>query len=292
LGVCGAGWRPHCWTSPARLLHLREIILFEWVLAFCWPPHLDDDSSARAPHLPTLSQTSDWLFAVRAAVDEPDSGWHCSWLRLLGAAFDTSPECKRTPADASLAVVAVVLTAATSWHSWGGASPVCRSLPPSRSASSPPDATAATAVLKDLRPPQRVGFILQGESLLNDATALLIYRAAVAAAVGSFSLASDGPLILLSAAGSVVAGYVLARIYLTAVVRVHDTPSNIVLQFISTFGVWLLADRLTLSPIITVVIYAMTLAQASPRRLSPRPRIAPIRSGKPQSSSSTCLRSC
>jgi monovalent cation/hydrogen antiporter len=46
-----------------------------------------------------------------------------------------------------------------------------------------------------------------------------------------------------------------------------------VLQFISTFGVWLLSERLTLSPIITVVVYAMTLAQAASGRLDPRLRI-------------------
>jgi hypothetical protein len=46
--------------------------------------------------------------------------------------------------------------------------------------------------------------------------------------------------------------------------RVHDAASNTILQFVSTFSVWLLADRPTLSPIITVV-YAMTLAIAARR---------------------------
>jgi NhaP-type Na+/H+ or K+/H+ antiporter len=138
----------------------------------------------------------------------------------------------------------------------------------------PPDAAAAAAVLKELRLPQRIGAILQGESLLNDATALLIYRAAVAMAVGSFSLASDGPLILLSAAGSLIAGYVLARLYLVMTSRIRDAASSTVLQFVGTFAVWLLAERLTLSPIITVVIYAMALAQAVPRRSSARLRIS------------------
>jgi NhaP-type Na+/H+ or K+/H+ antiporter len=41
---------------------------------------------------------------------------------------------------------------------------------------------------------------------------------------------------------------------------VRDPASSTVVQFISTFGVWLLSERLTLSPIITVVVYAMTLA--------------------------------
>src|SRR5262245_53219880 len=54
----------------------------------------------------------------------------------------------------------------------------------------PPDAVAATAVLRQLRPPHRILTILEGESLLNDATALLIYRLAVGAvAAGGFSVA-------------------------------------------------------------------------------------------------------
>src|SRR6476619_6143967 len=179
---------------------------------------------------------------------------------LLDAAFDTSPQELRRNAlpVVSLAVFAVVVTtAAVAFVGW-------------RFAGLP----IAAAVLKELRLPQRIGAVLQGESLLNDATALLIYRAAVAMAVGSFSLASDGPLILLSAAGSLVAGYILARLYLVLTSRLHDAASSTVLQFVSTFAVWLVAERLTLSPIITVVIYAMTLAQAVPRRSSARLRVS------------------
>src|SRR6202022_2936756 len=67
-------------------------------------------------------------------------------------------------------------------------------------------AVAANEVMRHLRIPQRIGLVLRGESLLNDATALLIYRAAVAAAVGSFSLVGDAPILLLAAVGSLVAG--------------------------------------------------------------------------------------
>ena len=74
--------------------------------------------------------------------------------------------------------------------------------------------------------PQRIGFVLQGESLLNDATALLIYRAAVAAAIGSFSFVGDAPVLLVAAMGSVIAGYVLARLYMVATAYVSDPASS------------------------------------------------------------------
>jgi CPA1 family monovalent cation:H+ antiporter len=104
-------------------------------------------------------------------------------------------------------------------------------------------------------------------------TALLIYRTAVAAAVGSFSLIGEASILLVAALGSLVAGYVLARVYMIATAYVHDPISSTVLQFVSTFAVWLLSERLTLSPIITVVVYAITLGQATPGRLGPRLRI-------------------
>ena len=176
---------------------------------------------------------------------------------------------------ASLAVIVVVLTTAVvAFLGWRYAGLPIGAAIALGAIVAPPDAAAAGAVLRELRLPPRIAFVLQGESLLNDATALLIYRAAVTATVSSFSLLSDGPLILLSAAGSLVAGYLLARLSLIATARVSDIPSNIVLQFAGTFGAWLLADQLHLSPIITVVIYAMTLAQAAPRRSGARQRIS------------------
>jgi NhaP-type Na+/H+ or K+/H+ antiporter len=44
--------------------------------------------------------------------------------------------------------------------------------------------------------------------------------------------------------------------------RIEDVPSSVMVQFISTYGVWVVAERAGLSPILTMVIYAMTLAGA------------------------------
>jgi monovalent cation/hydrogen antiporter len=96
----------------------------------------------------------------------------------------------------------------------------------------------------------------------------------VAAAVGSFSLIGNIPFLVLAALGSVAGGYLLARLYQLATARISDAPSNTILQFVGTFGVWLLADRLMLSPIITVVAYAMTLARIAPGRLAARVRVS------------------
>ncbi|RVD47873.1 cation:proton antiporter, partial [Mesorhizobium sp. M7A.F.Ca.ET.027.03.2.1] len=122
--------------------------------------------------------------------------------------------------------------------------------------------------------PHRITAILQGESLLNDATALLIYRMAISAAAGSILLSSAVPMILLSTLGSLAAGYLLGRVSLMTLGRIEDPASGTVVQFAGTFGVWILADRIGLSAIITIVVYAMTIARTAPRRMPARNRIS------------------
>src|SRR3954466_11404239 len=138
----------------------------------------------------------------------------------------------------------------------------------------PPDAVAATAVLRPLRPPHRLLTILEGESLLNDATSLLIYRLAIGAvAAQGFSFSAVGPAFLLGFAGSVVVGPVLGWLVLELTARVEHVPTSIILQFVSTLGVWLLAEQVGLSGVLTMVCYAITVAQSAPARMPARIRI-------------------
>ena len=138
----------------------------------------------------------------------------------------------------------------------------------------PPDAVAATAVLRQLRPPHRLLTILEGESLLNDASALLIYRLAVgAAAAHSFSIAAVAPTFLLVVAGSLVAGMALGWLTLRLTERVRHVPTAIILQFMSTFGVWMIAEHAGLSGVLTTVCCAITIARTAPERIPARSRI-------------------
>ena len=68
-------------------------------------------------------------------------------------------------------------------------------------------------------------------------------------------------------------GFALAHISLRIIERFCDVPSAIVLQFATTFGVWILAEQLQLSPIVTIVAYAITAARISPERTPARVRI-------------------
>jgi len=140
----------------------------------------------------------------------------------------------------------------------------------------PPDASAATAVLRRLHPPHRILVVLEGEGLLNDATALLIFRAALVMLAGAPSVWTTAGLSILSCVGSVVVGHGLARAYVRLTRKVDDLAIGITLQFLGTFGLWLLAEKIGLSAILTMVAYAMTLAQLSSQQLGARARIVSL----------------
>ena len=138
----------------------------------------------------------------------------------------------------------------------------------------PPDAAAATAILRQVNLPYRILKILEGESLLNDASALLIYRVAVgAAAVEHLKWSEFAPSVMLALAGSLLAGYLFAKISLKVTRRVDEAPSAIILQFAGTFTVWIVAERIGLSGILTIVAYAITIARTAPARTPARLRV-------------------
>jgi CPA1 family monovalent cation:H+ antiporter len=138
----------------------------------------------------------------------------------------------------------------------------------------PPDAAAATAVLKQLRPPNQLLVVLEGESLFNDASALLIYRFAVAASVTGFiSIQAFTGTLLAVSVGSVVLALVLSRFVVRFLGRIEDVGTAVIVQFCSTFAVWLLAERLHLSGILTMVVFAMSVSRWSAGTTPARVRI-------------------
>ena len=136
----------------------------------------------------------------------------------------------------------------------------------------PTDASAATAVLRVLRPSHRVLVILEGESLFNDASALLIYRAAVGVAA-SGTLTGQIPALLFAGIASVFVGIALAYLFIPIGLRIGELGPAILMQFLSVFLVWILADALHLSNIITIACFAITLARHAPTKITAQRRI-------------------
>ena len=138
----------------------------------------------------------------------------------------------------------------------------------------PPDAAAATAVLRPLRVPHRILTVLEGESLLNDASALLIYRLGIGAvAANNFSSSKVAPTFFIAVVGSIIVGSVLGWIFIRMFQSIEHVPSAILIQFVTVFGIWIVADRIGLSGVLTMVCFAITIAQSAPARIPARIRI-------------------
>jgi Na+/H+ antiporter len=196
---------------------------------------------------------------------------------LLDAAFDTSlRDLKRFWVPiAALVIIAVGLTTfAVAWlaHTLVPAMPWAAAIALGAIVA-PPDAAAASAVLRALQIPHRIVVILEGESLLNDATALLVYRIAVSVAMGATITPGGAGLKALAMLGSVVVGFALAHLITRVTRLISDVPSSIVLQFATSFGIWIVADEVGLSAIVTVVAFAITAARITPTTTPPQLRL-------------------
>ena len=138
----------------------------------------------------------------------------------------------------------------------------------------PPDAVAATAMARRIGLPRRVVTVLEGESLLNDATALVALRTAVAAAGGVFSLGSVGLDFLVAAGGGVAVG--LVAYAAVAWVRKHvtdpvlDTSVSLVTPFLAYVG----AEAVHASGVLAVVIAGLLLGHRAPVLQTASSRIA------------------
>lgn len=139
----------------------------------------------------------------------------------------------------------------------------------------PPDAVAAMAVLRHVKLPHRVRTVLEGESLFNDASALLLYKLAVGAMIaGHFSMPEVLPIFVLVVFGSVVAGLILAKLAGVVVGQITDVPTSVIFQFVLTFGVWLIAEHLHLSGVVTIVVFGISMSRYSTLAMPARLRIS------------------
>src|SRR2546423_5156338 len=139
----------------------------------------------------------------------------------------------------------------------------------------PPDAVAATAIFQRLGVPRRVISILEGESLVNDATALVIYRAAVFVAVGgSVSLLGLAGNFVLAAVGGVVVGVALGTVVGRVMTKLDDPVFSVVISFLAPVAIYLPAELLGLSGVLATVAAGIVLGRNASRNMSSEVRIA------------------
>jgi CPA1 family monovalent cation:H+ antiporter len=143
---------------------------------------------------------------------------------------------------------------------------------------SPPDAVAAVAVMRRLGVPRTLVTILEGEGLVNDATALVAYRMALAAVVaGTFSAASAGVHFVVAAAGGVAIGWAAALLVIVLRRMVGRDPLvENTISILTPFLSFIPADRLGVSGVLAVVTTGLYLGRRGPRLVSPATRLQAV----------------
>src|SRR5580704_10522046 len=139
---------------------------------------------------------------------------------------------------------------------------------------SPPDAVAATAITSRLRVPRMIVTILEGESLVNDATALVAYRFAIAAMMsGTFSLSEASLRFVLAALGGTGIGLAVGWLASQLQRRLDDPPVQITISLLTPFAAYIPAERLHVSGVLAVVASGLFLGWRAPQILSSRMRL-------------------
>jgi CPA1 family monovalent cation:H+ antiporter len=139
---------------------------------------------------------------------------------------------------------------------------------------SPTDAASATAIIKKIGAPQRLISILEGESLINDATALILFRFALAAIlVGSFSMVDAISKFFIMSIGGLIVGLGIGKIVLIISKRIKMPSAEITLSIITAFSCYIAAERLGVSGVIATVACGIYFGLALPEIASSKSRI-------------------
>ena len=138
----------------------------------------------------------------------------------------------------------------------------------------PTDALAATSVFRRLGAPRVVVTLIEGESLFNDATALVAYRAAVLAVVtGGFVLSDALAGFAVAVVGGIALGFVIGGAASGLLRRLDDPPVEVAISLVIPFAAYLPADRWGLSGVLAAVTAGLVIGSRLGTILTPSSRI-------------------
>ncbi|MGH2934552.1 MAG: Na+/H+ antiporter [Gaiellaceae bacterium] len=167
----------------------------------------------------------------------------------------------------TMAAVAVVA------HAWIGLSwPVAFTL---GAIVSPTDALAATEIASRLGAPRRIVSLIEGESLVNDGSALVLYKAAVGAATGAaFSLLDTSGRIVLNVAGGIAIGLAVGWLVRRLRRRIDDPPVEVAIAVISGYLAYLPAEAAGVSGVLAAVTIGVYMGWYTPELTTERTRLS------------------
>jgi monovalent cation/hydrogen antiporter len=128
----------------------------------------------------------------------------------------------------------------------------------------PTDPIAATTIMRRMAVPRRMVSVVEGESLINDGTALVAYRTAVAAVGGTFSIWEAGLEFVLSAAGGIAIGLAVGWVIAEIRRRIDDIPVEITISLLSGYAGYLPAEAVGASGVLAAVTTGIVLGWMAP----------------------------
>ncbi len=224
---------------------------------------------AFVPGLPTFDLDPDVIFLVFLPPLVFSAGWRTSPRELrtvmrplallaIGLVFLTA------------AVVAVVAHALVPGLGWPEAAVLGAVLAPT-------DAVAAVAVFRRIGGPERVRLLVEGESMINDGTALVIYRIAIGIATGgAFSLGGAALEFVAVSAGGIAVGLAVGVLSILVIRRQADTSLVVVLTLLTAYGAYIGAEELHVSGILAAVVAGLYGGYQSPRAVDADTRLSSV----------------
>lgn len=141
----------------------------------------------------------------------------------------------------------------------------------------PPDAAAATSILRKLQLPRRIVQVIEGESLVNDAAALTVFRFAVAAVVsGTFSLTQAALTFVWLSVGGVAIGFAVVLLYLKLYPKLKDPEVEIISTFLVSYASFGIAEAMHASGVLAVVTTGIILGCSASDVFSATTRIRAV----------------
>ena len=200
---------------------------------------------------------------------------------LVSAGFYMSPRelrAERRPigflvlgvVSATIVAVAVVAHELVDGLSWAAAFTLGAIVAPT-------DPVAALATFARLGAPRRVAMIVEGESTLNDATALVVFRVAVAvAAGGTFDALEAGAELVLAAAGGIAIGFAAGWLEVRVLQRLVDRPLAIVWTALTAYGSYVIAEQIHVSGVLAAVVSGLYLGARADQAFDADTRLSAI----------------